>query len=118
MLDASTAAPRKICIFSQRKIRDDVSRCSGYEFEDVVAELETADILTPRLSSVDHWQHRFRRFLSQRTNQFERMPSGALVEGFKGRYDMFGCFVQKPVELLTIDSLGDWQARCDMAFCV
>lgn len=109
---------RRLGIFSQRDIREDISRCSGYEFEDVVAEIEKADIYAPRLSSVDHWRHRMRRYLSQRSGLFEHVPSGASCRPLDGRYELFGCFVQKPVELLTLDSLGNWRARADMAFCV
>ena len=42
---------RRVLIYSQRGLSRHVSRCPGYEFEDLVAaELETADILAPTAS--------------------------------------------------------------------
>jgi hypothetical protein len=99
-------------------IRTDVSRCSGYEFEDVLADLESAEILLPTLPSLDHWQHRMRRFLSQRTQWFERVPSGASRAALPADCDIFFACVQKPVELLTLDACPGWREKSGLAVCV
>lgn len=114
----ATAQDRSLCIFSQRRIRQDVSRCSGYEFEDVVAGMERADIVAPTRAEAPSVPYRARRWLSQYTPLFRHVPSGA-AHGPLGRdYDLFGCFLQKPIELLELDSVPDWRRRSRMAFCV
>ena len=118
MADATTRSNRKVCIVSQRENRNKFSSCCGYEFEDVVQSLENAEIYAPRLKSIEHWQHRMRRFLCQRTSLFEKMPSGAKSRPLADHYDLFACVVQKPVDILSIDALGDWRKRSDLAVCI
>ncbi len=113
-----TTEGRTIAVFSQRAIRRDVSRCSGYEFEDVVAGLETADLFAPTRPDKALSLHRARRWLSRRTGQFVHVPSGATRRPIGREVDLFGCFLQKPVELLELDSVPDWRRWARFAFCV
>ena len=112
------AEQRDVCIFSQRAIRRDVSRCSGYEFEDVVMDLEQAKILVPDRAGSREILYRARRWLSKRTPYHRLIPSGTRGTPVSGPVDLFGCFVQKPVELLSLDAAGDWRKNAKMAFCV
>lgn len=112
------APSRKVCVFSQRAIRRDVSRCSGYEFEDVVGRIEDAELIVGQRPRSRETMYRGRRWLSKRTALFRHMPSGAVRSPLARDCDLFGCFVQKPVELLSIDAVPNWRRRSEMAFCV
>lgn len=119
--DLQQASKRRVCIFSQRAIRQDVSRCSGFEFEDVVAELEDCDYVLARWrpgQGLNSLRYRARRWLSKRTNLFRFMPSGTTKQPLKEDYDVFACFVQKPVELLTLDTIPNWRNRSKLAVCI
>lgn len=112
---------RRVCIFSQRVIRPDVSRCSGFEFEDVVSELEDCTLVTAKWrksQGLDSYRHRARRWMSKRSDIFQHMPSGVEKQPLSEDFDIFGCFVQKPVELLTLDSIPNWRERSKFAVCV
>lgn len=109
---------RRICIFSQRAIRQDVSRCSGYEFEDIVAGLEQARFAIPERAGDASPRYRAKRFLARRSPLFALARSGARAAPLDGRYDLFGAFLQKPVELLELDAVPDWRQRSRFAFCV
>ncbi|NNU80313.1 glycosyltransferase family 1 protein [Halovulum dunhuangense] len=113
-----TTADRRVAIFSQRAIRRDVSRCSGYEFEDVVTALEGARLHIAERPPSREILMRARRWSSKRTRLFEWVPSGAVRAPLGEDVDLFGCFVQKPVELLALDAVPDWRARSRLAFCV
>lgn len=115
------ASKRRVCIFSQRAIRQDVSRCSGFEFEDVVAELENGIIATAKWrpsQSLVSYRYRARRWMSKRTDLFCYMPSGTKKQPLTEDFDIFGCFVQKPEELLTLDAIPNWRERSKFAVCV
>lgn len=118
MTEAASGAQRRLCIYSQRAIRQDVSRCSGYEFEDVVASLETATFALPERGSDDAIRYRAKRWLAKRTPLFDLARSGARAAPLEGEFELFGAFLQKPLELLELDALPDWRRRSKLAFCV
>lgn len=118
MANVDTGTDRSLCIVSQRENRNKFVSCSGYEFEDVVQSLETADLYAPKLRAIEHWKHRAKCILSERTGLYEMMPSGASCRPLTQSYDIFGCFVQKPVDILSIDALGDWRRQSEMSFCM
>lgn len=109
---------RRVCIFSQRAMRQDVSRCSGFEFEDVVLELEGGKLVFPNWRGTGALNFRARRWMSKRTDMFRFMPSGADKLPLSENFDLFGCFVQKPVELLTLDAIPNWRKRSKLAVCI
>jgi len=111
-------AGRRVCIFSQRAMRQDVSRCSGFEFEDVISGIENSGLVVPRMRSDLPLGFRARRWASKRSDLFRFVPSGARHGVLGENFDLFGCFVQKPVELLVLDAVPDWRARSRLAVCV
>lgn len=109
---------RRVCILSQRDMRQDVSRCSGFEFEDVISDLENTKLVVPRMNSELPLGFRARRWASKRSDLFRFVPSGAHYGALEEDFDLFGCFVQKPVELLALDAVPNWRARSKLAVCV
>ena len=63
-------ADRTVLIFSQRNLNDNVSRCSGFEFEDVIADIETARIVAPCLGTSGKKPLNPKRWLSRRSSLF------------------------------------------------
>ncbi|MBO9445927.1 glycosyltransferase [Ruegeria sp. R14_0] len=115
---ASIPASRELLIFSQRNLNDNVSRCSGFEFEDVLAEIETAQIIAPRRARERQLPYDPKRWLSKRTDLFRHWPSGVQKTRLDRDYDLFFCDVQKPQELLVLDAIPNWRERCGLAICV
>lgn len=112
------SSDRRVCIFSQRAIRQDVSRCSGFEFEDVISGIENSALVVPRMRSDLPLGFRVRRWASKHSDLFRFVPSGARHGPLGEDFDLFGCFLQKPVELLALDAVPDWRARSRLAVCV
>jgi hypothetical protein len=117
---SAVSAPvrREVLIFSQRKLNANISRCSGYEFEDVVAEIEDAQVLTPTRSRQPRIPLNPKRWLSKRTDLFQHWPSGVPQSRLTKGYDLFLCNVQRPDELLVLDAIPNWRDQCDTAVCV
>ncbi|MEM8787556.1 MAG: glycosyltransferase [Pseudomonadota bacterium] len=111
-------ADRQVAIFSQRAIRTDVSRCSGYEFEDVIGELEPVHLIVGQRPAARETLYRARRWTAKRSGLFERIPSGTKAAPIGRDVDLFGCMIQKPVELLALDAVSDWQRRAKFSFCL
>ncbi len=116
--EASAATGRRVVIFSMRAIAPDLSRCSGYEFEDVVAGLEGAELVVPERQTDRRINFRGRRWLSRRTPLFRFVPSGTRGKPLEADCDLFCCILQKPFELLDIDSVPNWRQRSRLAVCV
>ncbi|WP_170426030.1 glycosyltransferase [Ruegeria arenilitoris] len=114
----SVPASRELLIFSQRNLNDNVSRCSGFEFEDVIAEIETAQLIAPRRAKEHRLPYNPRRWLSKRTELFRHWPSGVRKTRLDRDYDLFFCDAQKPQELLALDAIPNWRERCGLAICV
>ncbi len=115
---SNVSASRDLLIFSQRNLNDFVSRCSGFEFEDVIADMEIADIIAPPRSKERWFPYNPKRWLSKRTDLFRHWPSGVQKRYLERDYDIFFCEVQKPLELLALDALPNWRERCGIAICV
>ncbi|WP_171124014.1 MULTISPECIES: glycosyltransferase [unclassified Ruegeria] len=114
----SAKTPREVLIFSQRSLNDNVSRCSGFEFEDVIAEIENAEILAPKRAKERRLPFNPKRWLSKRSDLFRHWPSGVQKTKLDRDYDLFFCDAQKPEELLALDAISNWRARCGLAVCV
>ncbi len=110
--------PREVLIFSQRSLNDNVSRCSGFEFEDVIAEIENAEVLAPKHVRERRFPINPKRWLSKRTDLFRYWPSGVQKTNLDRDYDVFFCDAQKPEELLALDAVPNWRERCRLAVCV
>ncbi|MBD3676937.1 MAG: glycosyltransferase family 1 protein [Rhodobacteraceae bacterium] len=109
---------RNVLVFSQRAIQTNASRCSGYEFEDVICDLEGGDLAVARPSKGYDRKFRARRWMSKRSGLFRHLPSCADHGPLQEDYDLFVCGIQKPLELLTLDAIPNWRERSRLAVCV
>jgi len=96
---------RRVLIYSQRGLSRHVSRCPGYEFEDLIAaELETADILAPGASKASPLLMKARGSLARRTRLYRALPSGLQLSGLGEGYDLLFAYVGLPRDLVTLDA--------------
>lgn len=112
------SSDRKVLIFSQRNLNDNVSRCSGFEFEDVISDIEDTQLVAPRLRTSGKIPLNPKRWLSRRSALFQYWPSGVEKAPLTRNYDLFFCNAQKPLEFLALDAIPNWRDRCGLAVCV
>lgn len=83
-----------------------------------MASFENATFTVPNRAEKLTLGYRAKRFLAQRAPFFDLARSGAKAPPLDGSFDLFGAFLQKPVELLELDAVPDWRRRSKLAFCV
>jgi hypothetical protein len=90
-------------------------RCAHFEFEDVISEVDSADVLAPRLDITSR-----RYLLTKRLAYHTPLSLNPGVEATKIRpgYDLFLAICGNPADLLTINAMGDWRSNCKKAICL
>lgn len=111
------AHPARILLFSQRNIYEQaVWRCSFHEFEHLLQDLDSVDVLAPKPSV---WYKNGKRLALRLGEHFKTPfnPGVRSVELVKD-YDVFFAVCEKPSELLHINAVNGWRDRCRTSFCL
>lgn len=114
--NTATSAQARVCIFSQRGFQQLVSRCAEYEFEDLVCEIDRADLLAP--AALDRFQVREKlaHQLARRSARV-RINPGIREMRLDKDYDLFFMVCQFPRDLLSLNAVKGWRNRCRKAVC-
>jgi hypothetical protein len=105
-----------ICLFSQRHLERLVSRCAEYEFEDVICEIDDAELLTPE----PRWWFQFGQKVA---NRLARHLSVTFVNPgvrklcLNKSYDLFVMICQFPTDLLSLNAVEGWRQCCRTSVC-
>jgi hypothetical protein len=114
-MEARSERPRTL-IFSQRNLTDILPfRCAHFEFEDVIAEIDSVEILTPRLDPYTR-RYKFAKQLAYHSPLV--LNPGIEQKPFRSDYDLFLAICGNPAELLRINAIGDWRGSCKKAICL
>ena len=96
-----------------------VGYCALYEFEDVVAELTKASIVSPGDGDrLELWRRAFRA--TRLLTSSRRLAASVAVLGSRqvsGSFDVFLASFNHPYELFALSSLRGWRERCGVALC-
>jgi len=106
----------RVLLFSQRNVyKTALFRCSLYEFENTISEIDSVDLLAPRADVSS-----FRYSLALRLGY--RVPIALSVGGehvqLKSDYDLFLAVCGYPTDLLMLKAVGNWRDRCKTAVCL
>jgi Glycosyl transferases group 1 len=106
----------RVLLFSQRNIfKGALFRCALYEFEDIIAEVDSVDILAPRVD-VSSRRYNLARRLAYRVPMV--LSAGGERVGIKSDYDLFLAVFGFSSDLLMLKSIGNWRDRCKTAVCL
>ena len=106
----------RVLMFSQRNIREpEVWRCSFQEFERIVEEVDSVDILAPTPAK---WFHQ-RKSHAMRIGKISRFPlnPGIPKQRIDRDYDLFVAVCEKPSELLNVNVVEGLKDRCRTSVC-
>ena len=105
-----------MCLFSRRHIDRHVSRCAEYEFEDIICEVDDANLLVPEPRS---WYPSGRRVANRlaRHARVACVNPGLTVSPFKRDYEVFVTICQQPADLLALNAVRGWSKRCRTSVC-
>jgi hypothetical protein len=90
-------------------------RCPHFEFEDIIAEIDSVELLAPRLDLSDL------RYTASKQIAYHSslvLNPGMEKVSIDGVYDLFFAVLASPTDLIRVASLGDWRSKCDRAVCL
>jgi hypothetical protein len=105
----------RVLLFSMRNLTRHVSRCGGYEFEDVICDCDEVDMLAPvgyRPRGRNGITRRIGAMLLQRGRPFDREIRVAR------EYDLFFAFCLNPHDLRCLKHIKGLHDRCRRSVCV
>ena len=110
----------RVCLFSLRDAFPAVPRCCGYEFEDVVCEIEAVEMIGPSV------ERRPARGLLEKVTRRLRQHTGWSLErdsrivpcDVPREYDL-GLFIQQNLgDAAVLDLVPEWRQRCRVTVCL
>ncbi len=118
----------RILILSQRKLRNDLFRCSDYEFEDTICSLDAADIIAPEYN-YNISGARYCKFVlkamsknlfeatSKKLSIVQHINPGIRQSVVEKEYDLLYVHCLFAKDLLSLNSIRDWRKKCKIAVC-
>jgi len=106
----------RVFLFSQRNAAKRLPfRCAHFEFEDVIAEVDSAELFAPHFDPSTR-RHHYAKQLAYHTPIV--LSPGIKRKTFARAYDLFVAVCGDPTDMLRIDAIGDWRAHCKKAVIV
>ena len=106
----------RVLLFSQRNATKRLPfRCAHFEFEDVIAEVDSADIVAPAFETFTR-RHTLAKQLAYHTPF--RLNPGMEAKKFDTSHDIFVAVCGDPTDVIRINALGNWRERCRKAVMV
>jgi hypothetical protein len=112
----ASAVPPRVLLYSHRSIYEqEVWRCSFREFEDLLPEIESVDMLAPKPKA----SYEQRKRLGSRLGRYWSYPAtpGIHPTKLEREYDLFFTVIEKPSELLHLKSVPNWKEKCRKSVC-
>ncbi|MDJ0734012.1 MAG: glycosyltransferase [Nostocaceae cyanobacterium] len=105
-------------MLSQRKLKNSLSDCGLYEFEDVICDLDAVDMFSPVDSyeyskEIYKWVKRVTRS-TQFANFIRPDPNTVFLDR---EYELFYVILRQPHDVFSIFSLKDWRKKSKKAVC-
>jgi glycosyltransferase involved in cell wall biosynthesis len=110
-----SAEPRTL-VFSYRNIFSNaLFRCPHYEFEDVISQVDSVDVLAPKFTASGFWYDTAKRVAYH--SPFSPNPGIKKIEA-KKRYDLFFALCGQPSDLIMANAALDWRTSCRVSVCL
>ncbi|MGL5874383.1 MAG: glycosyltransferase [Xenococcaceae cyanobacterium] len=108
----------RVLILSQRNLVDQVANSCLYDFEDLVCEFDNVDILAPQNSwSICRKTSRIRSFLPRSIDIEKIFTPFTHQFNLEKEYDLLFVVVDNAWQLITLNSLKNWQKKCKKIVC-
>jgi hypothetical protein len=114
-LIAQPRSPR-ILIFSQRNIfKKALFRCAHYEFENIISQIDSVELLAPELDLSTG-----RQAIAKRIAFHAPIALNPGIERTrpKAHYDLFLAVCGAPADLLMVNAVRNWREACKTSICL
>jgi hypothetical protein len=106
----------RILIFSQRNHHSIMPfRCPHFEFEDVIAEIDSVELLVPQLD-LSNLRYTTAKQIAYHSPLV--LNPGMERIALNGTYALFFAICASPTDLIRVAALSNWRAKCDRAVCL
>jgi hypothetical protein len=110
-----SAEPRAL-VFSYRNIFSNaLFRCPHYEFEDLISQVDSVDLLAPEFNASGLWYEVAKRVAYR--SPFSPNPGIKKIEGER-RYELFFAICGQPSDLIMANAAFDWRSSCRVSVCL
>ena len=113
---SSFANGPRVLMFSQKNLyMPEVWRCSFDEFERILQQVESVDLVAPKPGK----NFEARRRYAQRVGKYTSVAlnPGIRKVNLEREYDLFLAVCEKPFELLNVNAVTEWKERCKTSVC-
>ena len=114
--DSNFTTNSRMCIYSQRNLTKHVSRCVNYEFEDLICEIDDADLISPSFYRINQIKQIVRKCENKLNLTCYLKPNINRVH-VKKNYDLFFALCQSPYDLLSLNAVDGWKKHCRITVC-
>lgn len=111
----SNSDPRVLMLSHRNAASKILARCLWYEFEDLVRQVDSVEILSP--GRLNHFDTRYR--VASKVAQYFPIALNPGVEALRvdREYDLFFTVCGFPKDLLYVNQLKSWREKCKTAVC-
>ena len=114
-LKGKSSDTSRILMFSQRNIYNFHYRCALYEFEDIIRQIDSVDLLNPHPS---RWFKYGTRIANRLAVDCYISPNPGISKVRINRYyDLFFTICQFPSDLLNVKTVIGWEDHCRISIC-
>src|SRR2546425_5042716 len=115
-IDREYSKPR-VLMFSQRNIfPHPLFRCPLYEFEDIVCQIDSTEVLAPQTEKWFDFGHRIAKRIAWHL-PIALNPGIPRIQ-IKNHYDLFFAVCGSPVDLLMVNTVKNWKDCCKTSICL
>ena len=90
-------------------------RCPHFEFEDVISEIDSVELLAPRLD-LSNLCNTVARKIAYHTPLV--LNPGIEKTSLNGTYDLFFAIFGSPTDLIRVACVRNWRTKCERAVCL
>jgi hypothetical protein len=106
----------RILLISQRNIyRRALFRCAHYEFENIITEIDSADLVEPEADPACYRYQLAKRLGYHAPITISVAPRAVTL---RSDYDLLLMICGAPTDLVTLDVVRNWRDRCKIAVCL
>lgn len=114
--DKDPVQPR-VLVFSQRQISKNVLyRCPHHEFEDIICQIDSADVLAPAVEKSFNLRYKIAKRLAWHSPVV--LNPGLPNIKVSKKYDLFFMVCGSPVDLLMVNTITNWGEFAKASICL
>jgi hypothetical protein len=118
-ISQTTNQESRLLLLSMRHLKFHVARCSPYEFEDVISDCDTIDVIKPTFDPrVFKVTNKLANYAAKIIRNGKFLPS---LINYKFQvdkeYDVFFFLCQSIQDILVLNSIKGWREKCRYAVC-